>query len=485
MPAVRVRLPRRVGPSLRALGGGQPLLSILPAADLLHDIARYRAIARRPVTRSSELVANLRLIYQSIFAIDFDRYDPAAVARSAPQIISELFDLRVELREHIADWQARGLMRQDAQTALRDCFRIVRYASDIVGEVMNGFDRLGSGEEPHRAFSGPGMSTLVNRRFDTGAPLPFRSGDVLLVRGVRHNSAAIARLGDVDSQFSHAAIVYVDGEGNPFLVEALIEDGSVVTPLADALAHGVARAILFRPRDAAVARRAADLIHDRVSRSVALGKPIPYDFSMQLKSYKRLFCSKLVRQAFDHGSAGRMLLPTFPTRFNANRDFYRRIGVKTPLSFAPGDLEIEPHLDLVAEWQDFRGTARVRMQDLLMTKLFEWMELRDWRFREDWPVFLVSVFGRVAAGMSERAKTLVSGVVPKIPPHMRRRTIATIAMLHQTAEPLLAKLEAMEAERVQRTGRPLHPREAFALLEKERRNSGGRIGYLVGPKGGG
>ncbi len=454
----------------------------LPDRTLIADLAALQELAEKPMARSPELVANLRDLYQRVFAIDFGAYDPVRVREEAPLLIAGLFDLRVALRDRIPDWQARGLLRQDAQVALRDCLRITRYASDLIGELMAGYGRLAPGENAFRAFSGQPMTTLVNQRFDTGAALPFQSGDVVLVRGTRHNSAAIARIGAVDSQFSHVGLVYVDGQGAPHMVEALIEEGSVVTPLETALQHGLGRAMLFRPRDPELAARAAALIHDRVQRALNTGGAIPYDFSMLLKSYRRLFCSKLVREAYDKASAGKLVLPTFPSRFNANRDFYRRVGVKAGLSFTPGDMEIEPQFDLVAEWQDYRVTPRLRMQDMMMTKLFEWMEHRDWRFREDWPVFLVSVFGRLSTRLSDRARVLLSSSLPKIPPHMRRRTIATVAMLHQTAEPLLARLEALEAERIATTGRPLHPREVLAWLETERRQSNGRIGYLVGPR---
>ena len=33
------------------------------------------------------------------------------------------------------------------------------------------------------------------------------------MRGTGHNSAAIARIGDVDTQFSHVAIIYIDPAG--------------------------------------------------------------------------------------------------------------------------------------------------------------------------------------------------------------------------------------------------------------------------------
>ena len=52
-----------------------------------------------------------------------------------------------------------------------------------------------------------------------------------MMRGMHHNSAAIARIGDVDSQFSHLAIVHTDDGGKQWVVEALIEEGSVIHSL--------------------------------------------------------------------------------------------------------------------------------------------------------------------------------------------------------------------------------------------------------------
>jgi hypothetical protein len=63
---------------------------------------------------------------------------------------------------------------------------------------------------------------------------------------------------------------------------------------------------------------------------------------------------------------------------------------------------------------------------------------------------------------------------------MRRSTIKAVAMLHKTAEPLLADLMALERSSIERHGRPLHAREVFEHLELKRQGSRGRIGYLVG-----
>ena len=452
------------------------------ASDLLRDLEAIQSMALKPPTDAAGLSRTLGTVYRAIYGLDLSFYDPVSVAKEAPAIIWLLFDLRMGLRDRVPDWLEKGLMTEDVQRALRDVFRITRYAGDMVGEVMIGHKRLEGDEKPRRAFTSPDLNTLSHAAFSTGSPIAFRSGDVLMVRGTAHNSAAIARIGDTDSQFSHLGLVFVDDQGQPWVVESLIEEGAIINPLATVLDHGLGRAVLFRPKEPALASAAARWIHDHVHQSRDPGgKRIVYDFSMQLRPYKRLFCSKLVRLAYERASNGRIVLPTFHTRFNRNKDFFRRIGVRAMETFAPGDMELEPNFHLVAEWQDYRATSRLRMQDLIMTKLFEWMEHEGYRFREDTVIWLISLLGRLSARLSESAKDTISSVIPKVPSHMRRRTIATVAMLHKTAEPLLTMLLETERETIAATGRPLHPGEVFHRLERLRAEDGGNVGYLSGP----
>ena len=60
-----------------------------------------------------------------------------------------------------------------------------------------------------------------------------------------------------------------------------------------------------------------------------------------------------------------------------------------------------------------------------------------------------------------------------------RRTIATIVMLHKTAEPIMEDLRKVEAERNALFGYPLHPREALEHLEGYRAKHANEIGYLT------
>ena len=204
---------------------------------------------------------------------------------------------------------------------------------------------------------------------------------------------------------------------------------------------------------------------------------------MRLDHRRPLFCSKLVRLAYERASKGKLLLPTFTTRFSMkNRDFIDRIGVEATETFAPGDIEIDPRFDLVAEWADFRATPRLRAQDLIMVKLFEWMELHGYKFEQDNLIRLVGILGRFSALWFEDVKTMLADVIPKVPRNMPRKTIAAVAMLHKTAEPLLEEIMRLDRDNLDRTGRPLHPREVYIALENIRQRSGDRIGYLVLPK---
>lgn len=449
------------------------------------DLNVIERLASTPATSAYELAKALQLIYSHAATADFDDYNLDEVAKNAPQIMYRLFDVRMRLRARIGEFEDKGVLTPAVEQGLRDAFRILRYATDMVGEVARARGKpLPQGVAQLPGFQGEHHNTLVNWDFYKGAKggaITFRSGDVLLVRGERHNSAAIARIGDVDSQFSHACIVYIDEAGAHFVVESLIEDGAVVGPLTKALDHDLARAVLYRHKDAVLAARAAKLIHDHVAATQgSMTKRILYDFSMRLEEDKRLFCSKLVRLAFDMASEGKTKIPRYLTRIGMqNRDFLRRIGVKTDQTFAPGDIDLERDFDLVCEWQDYAKTGNVRLQDFTCDKLFEWMDEYGYRFEETFLIRIVSLFGRLSAFFSDRAKDILSSVAPKVPRNMKRRTVATVAMLHRTADPIYRELLAVQDDVMAAKGRPLHGLEVFELLEKIRRREGHRIGYLV------
>ncbi len=452
-------------------------------ADYVSELEVLRTLATAEVDSAGDLERNLARIYHEIIERDLRAYTGADFKPYAPILMEEMFLISATLRSRIGEWHRAGLLTRPTEAALRDALRALRYAIDMLGELYADFPAPANAPTSMRAFREYAYNTFVHPRFDTGQNLDFQSGDVLVVRGTQHNSAAIARIGTMDSQFSHTSIIHFDEEGNGFVVEALIEDGSVINPLAKALESNLARALLLRYPDQELATRASKLIFDYVARSRQSGhKPILYDFTMELSGSDRLFCSKLVRLAYAEASEGYLMMPTFTTFFDQRKKpFFKRLGVTATETFAPGDLEIEPKFELVAEWHNYEQTSRARLQDLIMSKLFEWMELRGWRFEEDVIVALIARLGRLSTYMSKTVQDVIASQFGRIPPHMPRRTIATIIMLNRTADPLLKELEHRERLSVTATGRPLHPHEVLEYLEQVRRTSGGQVGYLRAP----
>ena len=447
------------------------------------QLARFNAVASKPYVSTHELETSLRGLYSGLFDTDFTDADPLEVAQAAPRLMHDLFAARMRMRDRIGEWKNAGIFARPAEIALRNVFRIARNASDMLGEIASNNARLASGEKSTRGFSGTNWNTLVHPAYADGRNIPFQSGDLLLMRGSAHNSAAIARIGDVDSQFSHIAIIYIDPEGQNWVVEALIEDGSVINTLDHVLHHGLGRAVLYRSRDPAVAARAAKLAYDRIYATKTGKAPhIPYDFSMRLKKGRRtLFCAKLVSQAYADATNGALQLPMFKTRFDKrNKAFFKSIGVRAKETFAPGDIDLDPRFDLVAEWQEYRLTPLLRRQDMVMTKFFEWMETRGYVFEENLFIKFIAIFGRLSSYLSDESKALMASAVPKVPRNMSRACVATIVMLHKSAEEVMPALAALDEDHVKMTGFPLHPRDMLTHLEKLREVSGGRIGYLCG-----
>lgn len=455
-------------------GGLERLTEVLDLAE---------ALATSDTVTEADAAATLDSVYQSLFHADFSAFDLDAVKQHAPELVARIWAIYLAFQDRIPDWEKRGVMSHRVQARLRDVFRSSRYARDLVGEIALGHPRLGPDETTYPAFSGPDYLTQRNPNFAQG-PIVLRPGDAVLQRGMAHNSAAISRIGDVDSQFSHLSIVARDPKGGGHvMVEALIEEGSIVKPAAEALAHGVGRAVLLRHRDAELAEHAAEMIREAIERADGQrNRRILYDFTMELGGYGNLYCAKLVRLAYSMATTGTYRIPTFATRLDMkNRDFINRIGVTATETFAPGDIELEPEFEVVAEFRDLRVTSELRLKDMIMMKLFEWMELYDYRFRPTTLVRLVGVSGVATARMPGFVQTLTKRFAGKVPPNMTASAVGAVAMLHWTAEELYEELRALENESIKTTGRQLHPRLVLDELERMRAARGRRIGYLSMP----
>ena len=77
----------------------------------------------------------------------------------------------------------RDLLTARAEQLLRDVFRALRYATDLMGELMIGFRQREPGKSNRLAFSKGTRGTLFHPDMRTSNFADFQSGDVIIVRG--------------------------------------------------------------------------------------------------------------------------------------------------------------------------------------------------------------------------------------------------------------------------------------------------------------
>ena len=183
----------------------------------------------------------------------------------------------------------------------------------------------------------------------------LHSGDILVSRGGAPTSALIARGSDHPGNFSHIAFVYVDpGMHTPSIVEAHIERGVVVSTVEQYLEDKKLRVMLLRPRsdlpqlmrDPMIPHKAAERAYIR-----ATTEHVPYDFEMNYKDHRKLFCSEVASSAYEPYG---ITLWTGLSHISSPglRRWLSAFGVKYFETQEPSDLEYDPQLVVVAEWRD-------------------------------------------------------------------------------------------------------------------------------------
>ena len=327
---------------------------------------------------------NYDSLYQKLFNLAGDTtYLDLNDIKSMDEDIEKSFQARIELKESFKSFKVDN----DCYKSAADVFRGLRYVEDYLIELR--MDRAQSAPAEYVNLKGEFPYLLVNPKYasEFKSYEDLKSGDVILSRGNAFSSAAIARIGVNDYQFSHLSFVYQEKKDSQLMTtEAHIEIGSVVEPLIDHVSSKNAREVVFRYNDSEVAHTASKYMFDRVKAAQLKGKNIPYDFSMDYKDESSLFCSEVISHGFKHALPEDDYFPMFKSKFTtgiipflntigvpANKDNIQHLEV-----FSPGDIQFDPRFELVAEWRNPRKMEESRMKDFILTKLFERMDQKGY-----------------------------------------------------------------------------------------------------------
>ena len=406
-----------------------------------------------------------QMIYQQLYMLAGDSaYQDLNNVESIDQDIQASWEARLAMKEVFRDFKITNENDEACLKSASDVLRGLRYVEDYLIEIRQ--TRIQNPPEEYQSLKGEFPYLLVNPKYadEFQSSKDLRSGDVILSRGNAYSSAAIARIGSNDYQFSHLSFVYGDPDTKElYTTEAHIEIGSVTAPLNLHLDGKNAREAIFRFHEPDQARKASEAIYARVKTSQESGKNIEYDFSMNVDDDERLFCSEIVATGFR--MIGDNTIPKFRSKFTAGMiPFLSDIGVnatpeniKSLKTFSPGDIQFDPRFDLVAEWRNPKKMEDSRIKDFILTKLFEKMEQESYRFDS---TIRMEVESR-AIWLMRRTPLVRKFLAEKLPLNMNPKQLQIFMLLDKIGEAIQKEVEVASLD----YNRPLTPKEIYDTVD--------------------
>ncbi len=432
--------------------------------NVLKSAQRLKSFVASPAYDRSNCMEFLTRFQAMMAPEKIQDFDMQALKASAEQTLQTLWETRQAMHEKLA------ALPENCVQESRGAFRVVRFLEDYIGEWTRaqrpldptGFD----------FFSQPVPIVEKNDAYLSFTANPsekfeFRNGDLLITRGVSYLSANIARIGTSETQFSHVVFYHRDAaSGKQETIESYVGEGVGTYDINYALRNENARIMVLRAKDASLADRAANQMYTRVTQAVAAGAPIQYDFQFEWDNPDKMSCAEVARAAFKAASSNQVVIPQYPSQIQfRNTDYIERIGMGNGWTFAPGDMELDPRFELVAEWRDLRLTRDSRQKDAILTEMFKWMEEKNYVLHD---TFTSSLAGKLVWPSSHtvfwplvRKATGAPGSTPKVP----KRVFQTMALLNEVGKAFLGKVKALDADHEKQTGWPMNMTELYQAIE--------------------
>lgn len=382
-------------------------------------------------------------------------------------VLQDLWSLKITLHERLRGFHRSVGLTKDCADASRSALKSIRTVEDHVN--LNYLQNSqGSVKFPDNAFEEGNIHVKRHPEFiDFDLNKDLKSGDVILTRGNAFTSAAIANLGEYDTQFSHMSMVYKDEAGKLWTVEAHIEVGSFVRPLEDHVADKNYRTMIYRFEDEELAARAAHFIFHKVKKASETTGNINYDFGFDQDNSDQLFCSEVVSHAIDHVSKGEVKIPYIRSRLMVRKpEFVKNLGITSEASFVPADIEIDPRFKIISEWRDSNKTMDNLQKDAILQAMFKWSDEFGYNLVQS--SSQKALIYRNVAWPLRRVPFLKKYFIEKMPLNMSRELIGYFGVLESIGELLQVELKTADEKVLLERDIPLLDVEKYEFLDNLR-----------------
>ncbi|MBU6375720.1 MAG: hypothetical protein KGQ59_06980 [Bdellovibrionales bacterium] len=415
-----------------------------PVSSLRTWVEEFRQWTQSGLSEES-CIQSLSQYYQDLLKLTPDSQVAREIEQRPGQANRAFFEARQDLREGLFRLYQKGAYSEACADQARNVMRVLRYTEEYIAE--HGLKVPPYNEKkPYPYLAGDRPYLHLARELSSFSPKDLKSGDILLSRGNAFASAAIARLSQVDGQFSHGAFIYIDpATRQPLVLEAHIEVGSTIRSYEEYASDGNARVMLLRFRGEegqALAARAAQEAYERLKAAERSPfKVVPYDFAMDLSDENAFFCTEIPYFGFKKASAGRVQVPLYLGRIEPkNRNFVNRLGISTQRSFLPSDLDVDPRFKVLAEWKDISRVGWIRRKDAVLDRFYAWSDEYGYQLHGT-----VSSWFRKTVVWKLRRWPLFSHLLQsKFPLNMPQSVLESITVLNALGEVLEGYLETRD-----------------------------------------
>ncbi len=409
------------------------------------------------MSRTSDLLDNLSA----------EDYKKELSSNGHELLLEELWNYKIIIHEKMRELGKSQNLLRDCADSMRHAFRSIRTSEDFIQESFYR-QNAESQEFPDDAFGEDNSEVKKHPDMQNFRMVKdLKSGDVILSRGNAFTSAAIASLGEFDTQFSHMSIVYRDENAKLWTVEAHIEVGSFVRPLEDHIADKNARTMIFRYEDEETAHRAAEFIFKKVKKASDTTGNILYDFGFNQEDSQELFCSEVISHAYDVVTGGSIKIPLFRSELmNRKPEFVKMLGITATESFVPADIEVDPRFKLLAEWRDSKKVNELLQKDAILHAMYYWNDVFNYQMIQ--ASSSKSILYRNFAWPLRRVPFLKKYFIEKMPLNMSRKLIGYFGVLESVGEYLQQDLKAADAQAIEKNSLPLMKVEKYKVLNELR-----------------
>ncbi len=411
----------------------------------------------------------LRNLQDSLKDINWTAYSNSELKKDSVMTIRAMWATRSLLHKKL------GEVGRECALAMRDTFHIMRDTEDYLGEFAYDVPAYNPASLKFQEQPVPILDYKAYPRYFVSESadadnFKFKSGDLMIARGVSFISAIISQVSDNRSQFSHVVFVNVDEKTKKAnTIESYIGVGVSRYEMNYALKNENARLLLLRPKNSALGVKAAEILNKKVSEGNGRGGAIPYDYTMDFKDHSRMSCAEVATAGYRWASDGKIVLPTYSAQITLNNDrFLNDLSLKRGAIFTPDDLEIDPNFEMVVDWRDPRLIRDSRYKDAILAEMIRWVGSLNYQFHDTMKSFMAKYL------ILPSRKTPVWGLVkqvtgaPNLDREIPKKSLGVMTVLGQIGDALLERVEQEDKNYIASHGRPMTNEQLRDFLESVR-----------------